>query len=357
MVKRVVSALLLLLAAEARAGSVRHVPVAEAEAGEALVVPASVERAFESTVTLHFRPVLGGSWSAAEFQRQGEEWTATIPADKVDAPGIDYYIVEVGADGRTVPAFASEAMPHRIVVRRSDRDLRKDRDLARTAGRRSRAAATGEWVDFGARTYEKDGVSAELPDRYYRIDASYRYQLLAYPLKAFRLGYIRLLGTTPDAALDDGRDCEGDVRSCDFEAGFKVGGYFELRFALVDGVEVDARGNFMATSEGFNVGGRGELRFGVEDGSHAALGGEVLAEVGTSAFFRLGWDTVPGAPMTATVELLDYPASVRATGVRMVYGIAHPFESGLRLGARISYQARDQVVGGAGAGLTASMDF
>jgi hypothetical protein len=37
--------------------------------------------------------------------------------------------------------------------------------------------------------------------------------------------------------------------------------------------------------------------------------------------------------------------------------LAHPFESGLRLGARVSYQARDELVGGAGAGLTASMDF
>ena len=53
---------LLVLAGEARADSVRHVPVAEAAAGEAIVIPAEVDRAFESTVTLHFRPAVG-AWS------------------------------------------------------------------------------------------------------------------------------------------------------------------------------------------------------------------------------------------------------------------------------------------------------
>jgi len=320
-------------------------------------VPARVEHGAESTVTLHFRPVVGGSWHTAEFQRQGEEWAAVIPASQMLAPGVDYFIEVAGADGQRQAVFASAAMPHRIAVRQSSGEVRRDRELVHTRGRRSRFSAMGEWVDFGTRTYEKDGMERSIPDRYYRIDASYTYLLLAYPLKAFRIGGLRLLGTSPEVRRGDGTDCPGSLDDCDLEAGFKVGGYAELRFALQDGIEVDTRGTFMATKEGFNVGGRGELRFGVEDGSHVAMGGELLADVGSSAFFRLGWDTVPGIPMTATVEILDYPADIRSTGVRLVYGVAHPFDSGLRLGARISYQARDELVGGAGAGLTASMDF
>lgn len=352
--------LALILAAAAgpaQAGAVRHVPVAEAEAGRALTVPAKVERGFESTVTLHFRPALAASWKTAEFQRQGEEWAAVIPAGQMLAPGVDYFIDVRGPDGRPQAVFASQEMPHRITVRRSTGDVRRDRELARAAGRRSRFSTMAEWVDFGTRTYEKDGMARDIPDRYYRVDASYTYLLLAYPLKAFRIGGLRLLGTSPEVVRGDGAECPGTLAECDVEAGFKVGGYAELRFAVQEGVEVDTRGTFMATKEGFNVGGRGELRFGVEDGSHVAMGGELLADVGSSAFFRLGWDTVPGIPMTATVEVLDYPADLRAAGVRLVYGLAHPFESGLRLGARVSYQARDELVGGAGAGLTASMDF
>ena len=351
------AAALLAGAPLARAGAVRHVPVAEAEAGRSLTVPAEVQRGFESTVTLHFRPVASPTWSTAEFQRQGDEWAAVIPAGKMIAPGVDYFIVVAGPDGQPQAAFASEAMPHRIIVRRSAGDVRRDRELARSVGRRSRFAAMAEWVDFGARSYEKDGMRREMPDRYYRIDASYTYLLLAYPLKAFRIGGLRLLGTSPEVTRGDGEECPGSLADCDLEAGFKVGGYAELRFAVQEGIEIDTRGTFMATKEGFNIGGRGELRFGVEDGSHVAMGGELLADVGSSAFFRLGWDTVPGIPMTATVEVLDYPADLRAAGVRLVYGVAYPFPSGLRVGARVSYQARDELVGGAGGGLTASMDF
>lgn len=340
----------------ARAGAVRHIPVAEAEAGRALSVPALVERGFESTVTLHFRAA-GRGWRTAQFQRQGDEWVAVIPATEMLAPGVDYYIVAAGPDGRDQPAFASEAMPHRIVVRKSAGDVRRERELARAERRRSRFATSAEWVDFGSRTYQKDGAEREMADRYYRLDGSYTYLLLAYPLKAFRIGGFRILGTSPQVARDDGGQCPGSLQDCDVEAGFKVGGYAELRFAIEEGVEVDTRGAFMATKEGFNIGGRGELRFGVEDGSHVALGAELLADVGSSAFFRLGWDTVPELPMTATVEVLDYPADLRAAGVRLVYGVAHPFPNGLRVGARVSYQARDELVGGAGGGLTASMDF
>jgi hypothetical protein len=350
-------AVLMAGAPLARAGAVRHVPVAEAPAGAALTVPASVERGFESTVTLHYRPVAGAGWKTAEFQRQGDDWAAVIPAGQMLPPGVDYFIDLRGPGGDAQPVFASQSMPHRISVRRSAGDVRRDRELGQAAGRRSRFATTAEWVDFGTRTYRKDGMERAIADRYYRIDASYTYLLLAYPLKAFRIGGLRLLGTSPEVVRGDGEECPGTLDDCDVEAGFKVGGYAELRFALQEGVEIDARGTFMATKEGFNVGGRGELRFGVEDGSHVALGGELLADVGSSAFFRLGWDTVPGLPMTATVEMLDYPADLRAAGVRLVYGVAHPFASGLRLGARVSYQARDELIGGAGGGLTASMDF
>ena len=356
---RLVSLIAVLTAGAplARAGAVRHVPVAEAEAGAALTVPAAVERGFESTVTLHYRPVMRGGWKTAEFQRQGDDWAAVIPASEMLAPGVDYFIDVRGPGGGAQPVFASQAMPHRISVRRSAGDVRRDRELASAAGRRSRFATAAEWVDFGTRTYEKDGMERAIADRYYRIDASYTYLLLAYPLKAFRIGGLRLLGTSPEVTRGDGEECPGSLADCDVEAGFKVGGYAELRFAVQEGVEVDARGTFMATKEGFNIGGRGELRFGVEDGSHVAMGGELLADVGSSAFFRLGWDTVPGLPMTATVEVLDYPADLRAAGVRLVYGVAHPFAGGFRLGGRVSYQARDELVGGPGAGLTASMDF
>jgi hypothetical protein len=339
----------------AAAGTVRHVPLAEAEAGEEITVEATAAHAWESTIRLHVKPVLGSRWTATEFGRQGDRLAAVIPPAQVLAPGFDYYIDSIGKDGAVVAEFASIEAPHRVVVRRSSTDVRRDNELARYGGRRSRVEGTAEWVDFGTRRFRNGTMSRRIPDRYYRIDGSYSFLILAYPLKAFRIGYTQLLGTTPDVERQ-AATC-ADLDACDLESGFKVGGWFELRFSVKDGVEIDTRGTVMATRDGFNVGGRTELRFGVEDGNHVALGAEALAEVGTAAYFRLGWDTVPYLPMTAAVELLDYPADRRATGVRLVYDVAYPFPGGLRIGARASYQARDEQVGGFGGGVHAGVDF
>jgi hypothetical protein len=82
-----------------------------------------------------------------------------------------------------------------------------------------------------------------------------------------------------------------------------------------------------------------------------------MADVGTIGSFRLGWATVPKVPMAMTVEITDLPSSVRATGVRLLYDAYYPLPTGLRLGARLGYAARDQIIGGPSAGLSASYDF
>jgi hypothetical protein len=139
--------------------------------------------------------------------------------------------------------------------------------------------------------------------------------------------------------------------------GYKVGGWFELGLAPVEGLHIDGRMMVMATAAGFAVGGRGELRLGDRDASHIATGVEVMADVGASGFFRLGWGTVPGVPMTATVEISNLPASDRATGVRLYYDLGHDFGRGLRVGLRVGYAARIEQVAGLTGGLGATVDF
>ena len=71
-------AAVLAAAAPAAAGTVRHVPLAEAEAGDELTVEATADHAWESTIRLHVRPVLGERWTATEFQRHGDKLAAVI---------------------------------------------------------------------------------------------------------------------------------------------------------------------------------------------------------------------------------------------------------------------------------------
>ena len=340
-------AILTGTAATSLASEVRHLPPAESNPDVPLTLTATVARGWESTIEVRYRAVGTSSWAKAEFRRQDDDaYQVTIPAASVQPPGLEYFIVD---------HFASAERPHRVNIYRDELSLRRDRVLHRYHHRKARVRLAGEWVDYG----DRDMGDHTIHDRYLRLDADFSYLLLSFPLKALRFGYTRLLGETPYSSRGDDGTCRtGDSREdCAYDAGFKVGGWFELRFSIRDGIDFDARGMVVATSSGFNVGARGEFRIGVEDSTHVAIGGEHIADVGDAAFVRLGWGTVPGFPMAATVEITDFPAERRAAAVRLLYDVAHPFADGLRVGLRVGYQARDQQIGGLSAGLNTTLDF
>lgn len=350
-----------LSAGSAAADGVAHVPPGEAEAGAPVELSATITAAGERSVHLYYRAAGAAAWSQTTFARTtGDRWVASIPAEAVVPPGVEYYLAStpVGADGGA-PAdeFASASWPHPIAVRASASERRRQRDLVRVGGRRSRAHAAFEWVDFGSR---ENQAGASVLDRYYRIDLDFAYRLLAYPLEEIRFGYTRLEGHVPNSERRVPSTCTPETEedpACQVAAGFKVGGWFELGLGVAEGVRFDARGMFTANQESFALGARAELRAGIADGNHLAVAVEYMADVGTIGSFRLGWATVPKVPMAMTVEITDLPSSIRATGVRLLYDAYYPLPTGLRLGARLGYAARDQIIGGPSAGLSASYDF
>lgn len=346
--------LLATLATPALASDVRHVPPAEALPAEPLSLSASVDRAWESNLEIRYRAVGTSAWQAETFRREDEaQYAVTIPAESVLPPGVEYFIVSTLEGAEPARQFASAESPHRVHVYRDEAEVRREAYLANYDDRKARAHVSAQYVDFGSRTAGNVTIS----DRYYRVDADFSYRLLRFPLSALRFGYTRIEGDVPTTDRDVTTEMCPTASACEEEAGFKVGGWFELRFTFVDGVEFDARGIVIATTSGFEVGGRGEFRIGVEDGTHVALGTEYLGEAGSNAFVRLGWGTVPGFPMAATVQVTDLPAKHRASGVRLLYDIQRPLENGLKVGLRVGYQARDQQIGGVTAGINTTLDF
>lgn len=327
-----------LLATAAHAADVVHVPPAEVVAGTPLELVAEAAGA-TPTLTLHYRATGGGAaFQTSELVRRGEaEWVIVLPPAVVVSPGIDYFIA---AGGTAV--FASEKWPHTMPVVATASTERRARDIIRTKNRRSKVHTSFEYVDYGTRNLSNE----DLPDHYYRIDADFSYRLWAYPLEELRVGYTRLIGETCQLPPCDGK-----------EAGFKVAGWFELGLAPVEGLRLDTRVSVAATQSGFQPGVREEIRLGVREGSHIAVGIEYLADVGTNGLFRLGWGTVPGFPMAATVEITNLPDSGVEPGVRLYYDIAHALPNGVRLGVRAGYAARNQAVVGFTGGANASVEF
>lgn len=327
----------VMLAAPAYAERVRHLPAAEADAGEDLELVATAGPTVPKLV-VHYRTSGASKYEHEELVRKDDtRWVAVVPAARVAAPGFEYYLAAGGT-----PVFASADVPHQMRVATTDAAIRRARDEARSNNRRSRIHSLVEYVDYGT---TPDGFH----DRYYRIDADFSYRLWAYPLDELRVGYTRLIGEQDNMAT-----CDGD-EPC--SAGFKVAGWFELGVAPIEGVGVDGRLMVMATQSGFALGGRGELRVGVRDATHVASGFEYMADVGTSGFFRFGWGTVPRMPMAATVEITKVPSSDADLGVRFYYDVARQLSDALRLGVRVGYAAREQQTGGISGGAHATVDF
>ncbi|MEO6772745.1 MAG: hypothetical protein ABI467_06945 [Kofleriaceae bacterium] len=330
----------MILVSAAAADPVRHVAPASATAGAQveLVVEAS---AAAPDLIAHVRTTGTTAFRSIELVRRDDaHWVAIVPAATVLPPGLEYYLTSGDA-----AVFASAEWPHDVEVHLDSDAAREARDLSRSHARRSQIQVRTDWVDFGTRTID----GAKIADNYYRVDADFAYRLWAYPLEEIRVGYTRLIGTTESMACSPS--------PCTADAGFKVGGWFELGLAPVEGIRLDARMMVLAATNGFGVGGRGELRFGDREGSHVAVGVEAIQYVGASGFFRLGWGTVPRFPMTATVEVTDLPATDRPTGVRLYYDVAHEVAAGLRVGGRIGYAAREEQVAGITGGFNLTADF
>jgi hypothetical protein len=321
-----IALVLVLASATAHADSIRHVPPGEAEAGATvdLIVEAS---ATTPTLVAHVRPTGSVPYRAVELVRRDDgHWGAQVPAE---TPGLDYYI-----DAGGEPVFATAQWPQTIPVHLDEDASRRARDVLRSSARRYRMESSGEWVSFGQRA----SSAMTVPDNYYRIDADLAYRLWSYPLEEIRVGYTRITNT-------------------DTSLGFKVGGWAELGLAPIEGVRFDLRAVVMAAKDGFAVGGRAEGRLGDREGSHVALGVEYYGDVGSDGYFRLGWATVPGLPMSATVEITDLPASTSPTGVRFYYDVARELGYGVRVGVRVGYAARTEDVAGICGGGGASWNF
>ncbi len=325
----------------AEAAPIRHVPPADVIAGSNLELIAEAPSATPKLLA-HYRNIGMSGFETIELVRRDDaHWVAVVPGSAVIGPGIEYYLDAGGA-----PVFASPQWPHKIPVNAGVDDARRMRDLIRIDSHRSRIHTAGEWVDFGTRTV----AGTKLIDRYYRIDADFSYRLLAYPLEELRVGYTQLLGDSQTTMCPTTAPCTGQV-------GYKAGGWFELGLAPIEGVRLDGRILVMATQTGFNLGGRLEARLGVLDASHVAIGVESMADVGINGYFRLGWGTVPGLPMAATVEITNMPDAESDTGVRLYYDVARAVGHGVRIGVRLGYAARRQTVAGFTGGANATVDF
>jgi hypothetical protein len=297
-----------------------HTPPGSVPEGGTLRIAGTMPR--DARVVVHFRAAASREVTPAytdvePLRTEAGAFAFELSGDRVAPPGVEYF---VSADGQ--PVFASAAEPYYVTVVSTEDTLLARSALRAHAGLRSKARVAFESVDYG----ERAGVA----DHYYRIEGDYAYSL-------YRAVYTIRIGG-------------GILRSVAGAAGTVAPGldygYAEIRWRLGESVFVDTRGMLGADAEGFQPGAACALLIGKPEGVYVAFGGQVTGRAGSDGYLQLRWDTIPTVPMSARVEVTDFPSRAQAVGVRLVFDASHDLGTITVLG-EIGYQARDSHIGGA----------
>lgn len=339
-----IGCILAVLSTQAQAKALyRHIPPAETTPRKPLTLTVSIEQEWEAALEIHFRTQGTSSWQLAKLGRTKQKtYETTIPANYLQPPGLEYFIVVTKEGNPDSHVFASITYPHRVKINEDPKVNLQTRLLEQNHRRRAGVRIAGEWVDYG-----RDAQSN--PASYYRMEAAVSYLLLALPIKTLRLGYVEQRGETRMRPLS----CKEELTS---ETAFR-GSWFALGLIPKDGIELDLGGIALLNTCDFSAGGQGELRVGVERGTHIAVGGELIPGIGFAGHFRLAWSTVPDFFMAASVALSNHPGDEERFGVRLIYDLARQLAYGFSGGLRFSYQARDRKFGRLTGGLSLTYEF
>ena len=114
-----------------------------------------------------------------------------------------------------------------------------------------------------------------------------------------------------------------------------------------------------ASEVGFAAGLGLATTIGSPTSTHLGLGADWVTEIGTKGWLAFRWRTVPGFPMSLTVELTEHPdPDSNALGTRLLYDVGLELGDSFTLDLRAGYAQRANAFdGGFVVGLGGTFDF
>lgn len=296
-------------------------------------------------VTVHWQ-MDDGAWAEAPVRRDGDAWTATLPAPSLETRRIAYYLTLRTTAGQTLPAFADAASPHVVVVRPEEGDVAEAMELARNARRRLEFTLEGEYVDFGARpntNREVCGADAgeRCEDGWYALRGGVRYRYYR-ALRSVAVRVDRLVGRSTAFDPIMGRNIAREMGL--------VAGTVELEFRAHDLLSLTFGGILGADESSVQGGVVARAEVGVDRPTRALLSVQHITGFGTlvSAWMRF----VPArvVPMGVGIEATNQPGG-QDYGVRLLYDLGLRLSQHFTVTLRGGYGARRLDASGFTAGL------
>jgi hypothetical protein len=304
-----------------------------------------------ATAALFARGPGGAGFKRIELVRDGDAYLrGEIPKELVAAPGVDWYVEVIGADGAPAPSIGSHAAPHTIRV---DAPVGEAPD----ATGRSQITLAADYVDF-------DGGLAAGFDQYVQAELDFTYRFIE-PIYAFRIGFGTLSGVGgPKDVIDEdpARTCRDAIgayrcRRVSFNYAYAE---VEYRVRPTIAVMIRPQAGLVATDSmpdsnatrctnssdvdecrfttGFGL--RARVRLGEERSTNLVLGAGFTDGVGTVLEARYHWRPMPVLPIVLSVEVTDQPVP-EDFGVRLIGDVGWRGLSWFYPSIRLAMQARD----------------
>lgn len=298
-----------------------------------------------ASASLHYRSAGATTYERVLLRRENDIYLrGVIPADRIAAPGVEYFVEAAVPTGRSGAAFASPTAPSRVEVEPPPAVLE------RFAGRRDRTRLSlmASYLDFA----NLDDRAGDRSDSFYlgEIDVLYRIDRVIYGVRAGFGSY-------------GGKGGRANVTWTEANPAPLIGfqyGYaeIELRLPVKKGppLGLAARAYAGVGDDGLGVGFAGRARIGDPDGANLSVGASAVEQLGFFSDLRLETWPDPRLPVGISVGVTDQPGS-GDLGARLAADVGWRALPWLQPTLRLSWQGRTAVHSGVGGGLGLVFDW
>lgn len=307
-------------------------PPREARSHTPLCIALEVSDAPAAAV-LHSRHSGEVAYHTQPMARVGQGYFgATIDADRMHAPALEYFVEGVTEDGSTLPVLGSAEEPQRVPVA----DVPLPKPAARQPATISVSTDYADWNNFKGN------------DVVWQTEGAVGMRFGDVGLRAARTGFGVYRGTGGSLAELDEQKVSGRSVGLTY-------GYLEGEFGLSHFTSLIGKMVIGLEDDGLNGGAQALLRLGNDRETNLTIGGEVLGGIGVRGITELQLASFARVPILFRTEVTNQPAGAASAssapagavsvkqgeiGARGIVQVGYRFLPDLVIAVRGSYQGR-----------------